>query len=130
MDYSFLILLASILISRFVLLNAFNKLTEEEKVKVLSGSVIRLSQITLVTTIIMVAVFYYMIMQYKSMYQTISLVFFFAILAQRMVAYAITRKNMIENGIPSRYMKMHFLSWAITTVGVVLFVFLLVKNYF
>ena len=57
MDYSFLILLASVFISRFILMAAFKQLPDEMKIKVLSGNVIRLSQITLVTTVIMVIVF-------------------------------------------------------------------------
>ena len=36
MDYSFIILIASVFISRWLLLGAFKQLTDEEKAKVLS----------------------------------------------------------------------------------------------
>jgi len=130
MDYSFIILLASVFISRWLLLGAFKLLTDEEKVKVLSGNIIRLSQITLVTTILMVIIFYFMISSYPQMYQTISISFFAALTIQRVTAYIITRKSMISNNIPETYIRKYFLSWLITTAGVVIFIFLLVKNNF
>ncbi|MEP6847160.1 MAG: hypothetical protein ABI861_14205 [Panacibacter sp.] len=130
MDYSFVILIASVFISRWLLLSAFKQLTDEEKAKVLSGNIIRLSQITLVTTILMVVVFYFMIVNYPHSYQSISSSFFAVLILQRIVAYFITRKSMISNGIPAAYIKKYFLSWLVTTVGVIIFIFMLVKNNF
>lgn len=129
MDYSFLILIASVFISRFILMGAFRQLPDDMKVKVLSGNVIRLSQITLVTTFIMVIVFYFMISSYPQSYKTISITFFVAIIFQRIFAYYLIHKNMISNDVPLSYRRKYFLSWLVTTVGVVIFVFLLVKNY-
>jgi hypothetical protein len=130
MDYSFIILIASVFGSRWLLLRAFNKLTDEEKAKILSGNIIRLSQITMGTTILMVIAFYFMITSYPQMYQTISTSFFTILILQRMIAYFITRKSMLNNNIPKAYMNKFFLSWLITTVGVIAFIFLLVKNNF
>lgn len=129
MDYSFLILIASVFISRFILMGAFRQLPDDMKVKVLSGNVIRLSQITLVTTFIMVIVFFFMISSYPQSYKTISITFFVAIIFQRIFAYYLIHKNMISNNVPLSYRRKYFLSWLVTTVGVVIFVFLLVKNY-
>ncbi|HNP24448.1 MAG TPA: hypothetical protein PKM63_21215 [Panacibacter sp.] len=129
MDYSFLILLASVFISRFILMAAFKQLPDEMKIKVLSGNVIRLSQITLVTTVIMVIVFYFMISSYPQSYKTISITFFVAIIFQRIFAYYLIHKNMTSNNVPQSYRRKYFLSWLVTTVGVIIFVFLLVKNY-
>lgn len=100
------------------------------KVKVLSGNVIRLSQITLVTTILMVVVFYFMVNAYPQSYKTISITFFVAIVLQRVFAYFLTHRNMISNNIPESYIKKYFLSWLITTAGVVIFIYLLVRNYY
>jgi hypothetical protein len=130
MDYSFIILIASVFISRWLLLNAFKILTDEEKAKVLSGNIIRLSQITLITTVILVAAFYFMVSSYPAQYKTISIGFFTALVLQRIVAYLITRKNMIGNNIPAAYIQKYFLSWLITTAGVAIFIFLLIKNNF
>lgn len=130
MDYSFIILIASVFGSRWLLLRAFNKLTDDEKAKVLTGNIIRLSQITMVTTILMVVVFYFMIVNYPQMYQTISISFFTILILQRMIAYFITKKSMLNNNIPQTYINKFFLSWLITTVGVIIFIFLLVKDNF
>ncbi|QEC66384.1 hypothetical protein FRZ67_03355 [Panacibacter ginsenosidivorans] len=130
MDYSFIILIVSVFGSRWLLLRAFNKLTDEEKAKVLSGNIIRLSQITMATTILMVVVFYFMIVNYPQMYQTISISFFTILIMQRMIAYLITKKSMLTNNIPQTYINKYFLSWLITTVGVLIFIFLLVKDNF
>lgn len=130
MDYSFIILIASVFGSRWLLLRAFNKLSDEEKAKVLTGNIIRLSQITMVTTILMVVVFYFMIVNYPQMYQTISISFFTILILQRMIAYFITKKSMLNNNIPQTYINRFFLSWLITTVGVIIFIFLLVKDNF
>jgi hypothetical protein len=130
MDYSFIILIASVFGSRWLLLRAFNKLTDEEKAKVLSGNIIRLSQITMATTILMVVVFYFMISSYPQMYQTISISFFTILIMQRMIAYLITKKSMLSSNIPATYMNKYFLSWLITTAGVIIFIFLLVKDNF
>ena len=130
MDYSFIALIASVLISRFIQMSAFKTLTDAEKVKLLSGNIIKLSQITLITTVIMVIVFYFTINAYPQAYKDISIIFFAMILLQRIVAYLITRKNMISNNIPSAYIKRYFLSWLATTAGVVIFVYLMVKNVF
>ena len=130
MDYSFIILIASVFGSRWLLLRAFNKLTDEEKAKVLSGNIIRLSQITMVTTVLMVIIFYFTVSSYPQLYQIIGISFFTVLIFQRLIAYFITRKSMLSNNIPVTYMNKYFLSWLITTVGVVIFIFLLVKNNF
>lgn len=121
MDYSFIILLVSVFGSRWLLLRAFNKLTDEEKAKVLTGNIIRLSQITMGTTVLMVVVFYFMISSYPQMYQTISISFFTILILQRMIAYLITKKSMLTNNISQSYINKYFLSWLITTVGVLIF---------
>ena len=130
MDFSFIALIASVLISRFIQMGAFKTLTDEDKVKILSGSIIKLSQITLITTILMVVVFYFTINQYPQMFRSISVSFFALILIQRIVSYIITRKNMVSNNIPDNYIRKHFWAWLVTTVGVIVFVFLMVKNLF
>jgi len=130
MDYSFIVLIASVFISRAIQLSAFKKLTDEDKVKILSGNIIKLSQITLITTAVMVIVFYFTINMYPQMYKTISTTFFAAILLQRIFAYILTRKNMVAGNVPPVYMQKHFIAWLVTTAGVIIFVFLMVKNVF
>ena len=111
-------------------MGAFKTLTDEDKAKILSGNIIRLSQITLVTTVVMVIVFYFTINQYPQMFRSISVIFFTMIVLQRIISYMITRKNMISNDIPSIYIKKHFMAWLVTTTGVVVFVYLMVRNVF
>ena len=130
MDYSFIVLIASVFISRFIQMGAFKTLTDEDKAKILSGSIVRLSQITLITTVVMVVAFYFTINQYPQMFRSISVIFFTMIILQRIISYMITRKNMISNDIPSTYLKKHFMAWLVTTTGVVVFVYLMVRNVF
>ncbi len=130
MDFSFIALIASVLISRYIQMGAFKTLTDEEKAKILSGSITRLSQITLITTVVMIIVFYFAINQYREMYRPISISFFVLILLQRVIAYILTRKNMVANNVPPTYISRHFWAWLVTTIGVITFVFLMVKNVF
>jgi len=129
MDYSFIILIGSVFISRWILLSAFKQLPDDMKARVLSGNVIRISQITLAITILMVIAFYIMVSQYPQYYKTISITFFVAIVLQRIFAYFLTQRNMISNNIPETYIRKYFLSWLITTAGVVIFIYLLVRNF-
>jgi|KBSMisStaDraftv2_1062788.scaffolds.fasta_scaffold52085_3 hypothetical protein len=130
MDISFIVLLATIFIGRFIQMSAFRNLSDEDKTKVLSKNIMQVSQISLFITFAMVLIFYLLMSNYSAQYKSISIIFFGAILLLRIVTFSIARKNMIINAIPENYMRKYFLSWFITTVGVVLFVFLMVKQYF
>jgi hypothetical protein len=130
MDISFIVLLATIFIGRFIQMSAFKNLSDEDKTKVLSKNIMQVSQISLFITFAMVLIFYLLMSNYSAQYKSISIIFFGAILLLRIVTFSIARKNMIINAIPENYMRKYFLSWFITTVGVVLFVFLMVKQYF
>lgn len=130
MDLSFWVLLATIFIGRFIQLSAFKNLEEEDKTKVLSKNIMQISQISLLITFGMVIVFYLLINKYPSQFKPISVILFGAILTVRIITFSVARKNMIANEIPDDYMRKYFLSWFITTAGVVLFVFLMLKPYF
>ena len=130
MDISFIVLLATIFIGRFIQMSAFRNLSDEDKTKVLSKNIMQVSQISLFITFAMVLIFYLLMSNYGAQYKSISIIFFGAILLLRIVTFSIARKNMIINAIPENYMRKYFLSWFIATVGVVLFVFLMVKQYF
>jgi hypothetical protein len=130
MDISFLVLLATIFIGRFVQMNAFKNLSDADKTKVLSKNIMQVSQVSLFITFGMVLVFYLLMSQYSGQYKPISIIFLGAILLLRIITFSIARKNMMVNAIPDDYMKRYFLSWLITTIGVVLFMFLMIKQYF
>jgi hypothetical protein len=130
MDYSVLIIIATVFVSRFIQMGAFKTLSDEDKVKVLSGSVMKLSKIMLITTIIMIAVFYFTISAFPTKFKPISISFLGAILFQRILAYFLTRKNMVENGVSKVYISKHFYAWFVTTAGVVVFVYAMISNLF
>ena len=93
----------------------------------LSGNVIRLSKITLVTTVIMVIVFYFMISSYRSLTKQSALPSSLQFIFQRIFAYYLIHKNMTSNNVPQSYRRKYFLSWLVTTVGVIIFVFCWLK---
>ena len=130
MDLSFLVLLLTIFIGRFIQMSAFKNLDDEDKPKVLSKNIMQLSQVSLFVTFGMVLVFYLLMNHFSGQYKIVSIIFFAAILLLRIITFSLVRKNMILNEVPVDYMRKYFLSWFITTVGVILFVFLLVKQYF
>jgi hypothetical protein len=111
-------------------MGAFKNLSEEDKSKVLSKNIMQISQISLFITFGMVLVFYLLMNQFSSQYKAVSIIFFAAILLLRIITFSLVRKNMVVNAIPEDYMRKYFISWFITTAGVVLFVFLMVKQYF
>ena len=124
MDYSFFILIISIFISRFIQLNAFRTLADEDKGKVLSKSIMQLSQGSLIFSIILIAVFYFLISKYPERAITLTSSFFIALMLQRIILYALTRKRMIVNNVPESYITKYFFSWLVTTIGVALFIVL------
>ena len=129
MDYSFFILILSIFAARFIQLNAFRTLAEEDKGKVLSKDVMRLSQISTIITIVFVGAFFLCISKFPQSGALITLTFFTALLFQRIVVYFFTRKKMLKNDVPSTYINKHFLSWLVTTVGVALFIYLYMQQF-
>lgn len=129
MDYSFFILIISIFASRFIQLNAFRTLADEDKGKVLSKNIMQLSQVSLIFTIILIGAFYLLISKYPGNSTTITASFFIALLLQRIVVYIFTRKRMIDNGVPSTYINKYFLSWLVTTIGVSVFIALFVQQF-
>jgi hypothetical protein len=124
MDFSFLILIISIFISRFIQLNAFRTLADEDKGKILSKNIIQLSQGSLIFTIILIAAFYFLISKYPDRSTTLTSSFFIVLMLQRIVLYALTRKRMIMNKVPESYITKYFFSWLVTTIGVALFIVL------
>lgn len=128
MDYSFFILIISIFAARFIQLNAFRTLAEEDKGKVLSKETMRLSQISTIVTIVFVGAFFLLIGKFPQSATVITLTFFTALLLQRIIVYYFTRKQMLKNNVPSAYISKYFLSWLITTVGVALFIYLYMQQ--
>ena len=91
MDYSFIVLVISIFASRFIQLNAFKNLKEEDRGKVLSKSIIALSQASLIFTIILIVAFYFLINKYPDRSITLTSSFFVVLILQRIIVYALTR---------------------------------------
>ena len=124
MDYSFFILIISIFISRFIQLNAFRTLADEDKGKVLSKSIMQLSQGSLIFSIVLIAVFYFLISRYPDRAIILTSSFFIALMLQRIILYVLTRKRMIINNVPESYITKFFFSWLAITIGVAVFIVL------
>jgi len=129
MDYSFIVLLVSIFAARFIQINAFKTLKDEDKSKVMSKGVMQLSQISLVFTIILIAAFYFSISKYPDKYTTVTSSFFIALILQRIIVYVFVRKRMVRNDVPASYLTKYFFAWLVTTIGVALFIVLFMWQY-
>ena len=128
MDYSFFILIISIFASRFIQLNAFRTLADEDKGKVLSKNILQLSQASVIFTVVIIVAFFLLISKYPDQATTITATFFVALVVQRVIVYILTRKRMIDNGVPSAYINKHFFSWLVVTIGVALFIVLFMQQ--
>jgi hypothetical protein len=124
MDYSFFVLIISIFAARFIQINAFKNLTDEDKPKVMSKNIMQLSQASLVFTIILIVAFYFLINKYPEKYTSITSSFFIVLVLQRIIVYVLARKKMIDNGVPASYLTKYFFSWLVTTIGVASFIVL------
>jgi hypothetical protein len=129
MDYSFFALIISIFASRFIQFNAFKNLTDEEKSKVLSKEIMRLSQSSIVITLVLIFAFYMLVSKYPDSFLTLGASFFIALMLLRIVTYFFTRKRLIDNSVPSTYINKYFFSWLVTTIGVALFFVLYMQQY-
>lgn len=128
MDYSFFILIISIFAARFIQLNAFRTLADEDKGKILSKDIMRLSQISTIITIVFIGAFFLLISKFPQSASVITTTFFIALLLQRIIVYVFTRKQMLKNNVPSTYINKYFLSWLVTTIGVTVFLYLYMQQ--
>jgi len=124
MDYAFLALLISIFISRFIQINAFKNLADEDKGKVLSKGIMQLSQVSLIFSIILIGAFYVCINKYPESATKLTSSFFIMLIIQRIIVYLFARKRMVLNNVPESYLTKYFLAWLVTTIGVALFIVL------
>ena len=124
MDYSFIVLIISIFTARFIQINAFKTLKDEDKGKVMSKSIMQLSQASLLFTIILIVAFFLLINKYPEKYTSITSSFFIVLILQRITVYILARKRMISNEVPASYLTKYFLAWLVTTIGVALFIIL------
>jgi hypothetical protein len=124
MDYSFIVLIISIFVARFIQINAFKTLKDEDKGKVMSKNIMQLSQASLLFTIILIVAFYLLINKYPEKYTSITSSFFIVLILQRITVYILARKRMISNEVPASYLTKYFLAWLVTTIGVALFIIL------
>ncbi len=129
MDYSFFILIISIFASRFIQLNAFKTLADEDKGKVLSKNIMQLSQASMIFTIVLIAAFFLLISKYPDNSTRITSSFFIVLILQRIIVYVLTRKRMVDNDVPAAYISRYFLSWLVTTIGVALFMVLFMGQF-
>src|SRR5436853_2515485 len=111
MDLAFLVVIISIFASRFIQINAFRSLADDDKGKILSKSIMRLSQVSLLFIVVLVGAFYLLISKYPDNSTTITSSFFIALIVQRIVVYIYTRKKMTESNVPSSYINKYFFSW-------------------
>jgi hypothetical protein len=124
MDYAFFALLISIFISRFIQINAFKNLADEDKGKVLSKGIMQLSQVSLIFSIVLIAAFYFCINKYPDKATTLTSSFFIVLIVQRIIVYFFARKRMVLNNVPDSYLTRYFFAWLVTTIGVALFIVL------
>ena len=129
MDYSFLVLIISIFASRFIQFNAFKNLADEDKGKILSREIMRLSQSSVVITVVLIVAFYMLVSKYPDNFLTLGSSFFIALLMLRIITYFFTRKKLLDNNVPSSYISKYFFSWLVTTIGVALFFVLYMHQY-
>jgi Na+/proline symporter len=129
MDYSFFVLIIAIFASRFIQFNAFKNLSDEDKGKVLSKELMRLSQSSVLITVGLILAFYILVSKYPDNFLTLGASFFIALMLMRIVTYFFTRKRLNDNSVPSSYISKYFLSWLVTTLGVALFFVLYMQQF-
>lgn len=122
MDFAFLALIISIFVSRMIQLSAFRILTDEDKSKVLSKSIMQLSQVSVIVSIVLIVVFYFLIINHTGSPTIVTSSIFIILLLLRIVVYVMVRKKMKTDGVAASYRNKYFLSWLVTTIGVVLFI--------
>jgi hypothetical protein len=103
-------------------LSAFRNLADEDKNKVLSKSIMQLSQVSIIVSIVLIVVFYFLIINHTGSPTIITSAIFIVLLLLRIIVYMMVRKMMIRDGVAPSYRNKYFLSWLVTTIGVVLFI--------
>ncbi len=126
---AFIVLIATIIISRLVMANAIKKLTDEEKAKLMSNKDINRGTIRLLVIFAALGLFYYLLYATPQYAAYLLWAFLALILFSRIYTFLYAKKRITQLQLPSFYLKYYTIASVITNVGLLLFLFLIVEKY-
>ena len=131
-DYSLLIAIAVFFVfvfaSRTIIMNALNKMSDEDKAKLLSTRTINQSPTRMLFLVGGLGIYYFAIIKYREYMREIVIGFMLVIIASRIFSFIRTRRKLIDAELPDDYIKAYMNSSMLYTVGILLFFFLMMKN--
>ena len=129
MQTALIVFFIAFVASRYILLNALKKLTEEEKASLLSSKIITQSQTRLLIVFGVLGIYYFAITTYPRYAKQLLAGFFVLIFTERIFTFISTYNKLKKAALPAYYIKAFITSSAIYNVGIIVFFFLLIKDY-
>ena len=129
MQIAFIIFFIALFASRFIIMDGLKKLSEEDKVKLMSSRLINQSQLRLILVFALLGVYYVVINKFPQYANQILLGFFVVIFAERLFTFIHTRNKLQSLDMPAFYINKFVVSSLVYNAGLLLFFFLLIKDY-
>ncbi len=130
MQTAFIVLIITIIASRFVLIDAVKKLSDEDKLKLMSGKLLNQAQLRSVIVLAIAGIFYFAITSYPDYAVYLLAIFIVFIVAERIYACVTAKKKIQALGLPPFYLHKFTLASIISNAGLLLFFMLLLKDLF
>lgn len=132
-DYNFQIGIAvffiTLIASRYIILGAVKKLSDEDKAKLLSSKIINQSQTRMLIVFAMLGGYYIAITQYPQYANELLIGFLLILIISRVFSFITTQQKLRQLQLPDFYTKAFITSSVIYNAGILIFFFLLVKDF-
>ena len=115
--------------SRFMIMNALKKLEDEDKAKLLSSGMISGSQTRLLIIFGVLAIYYIAIVKFPQYARELLFGFVIVVIVSRVITFITTKRKLQNLQLPDDYIKAFMNSSMIYNVGIIVFFFLLMKDY-
>ncbi len=119
----------TVIASRFMLMNALKKLSDEDKAKLLSSGMISGSQTRLLVVFGVLAVYYFSIVKFPQYAKELLFGFVFVVVASRIFTFISSKRKLQNLQLPDDYIRAFINSSMLYNIGLIVFFFLLMKDY-
>lgn len=119
----------TVIVSRFMLMNALKKLTDEDKAKLLSSGMISGSQTRLLIVFGVLGIYYFSIVKFPQYAKELLFGFVLVVIASRIFIFIKSRRKLQEMQMPDDYIRAFINSSMLYNIGLIVFFFLMMKDY-
>ena len=127
---AFAILIIAVIISQYLMINAIKQLSDEDKVKLMSGRQLNWTQLRPLIYIAVYGIFYFALISFSNYayYFLNGFIIFFVV--ERIYSFISARKRLCAMDLPTFYIKRFNIATIINSAGLTLFFVFLLKGFY